>query len=210
MLSRVLSSGGVPTSRRQPQQPTEVIMSDTGLLSKFSFFSEVPPKTLDAIAAICRVLNFPHQSVVFQSGEPADTLYRLIEGEVELSLQVHDKTLKADVQHEEAVRTQMVDHIREIVVDTVRHGQVFGWTALVGTGRRAVTARCATSTRVWALAATELQGMLTHDAVLGHLVFKRLAEIISRRLNARTDRLLEAWVETFGSSKIIPFSRRDL
>ena len=179
-------------------------MPGTGLLSKFSFFSEVPPRTLDAIAAACSVLNFPRQAVVFRSGEPADTLYGLIEGEVELSLEVHDKTLKADVQHEEAVHTQMVDHIREIVVDTVRPGQIFGWTALVGTGKRAVTARCAASTRVCALAAAELQSMLTHDAILGRIVFKRLAEIISRRLNARTDRLLEAWVEAFGASKVIP------
>jgi len=179
-------------------------MPDTPLLSKFGFFSEVPPKTLEAIASICRGLDFPSQAVVFRSGEPADTLYGLIEGEVELSLEVHDKTLKADVQHEEAVHTQMVDHIREIVVDTVRPGQIFGWTALVGTGKRAVTARCTKPTGVYALSAIELQGMITHDPSLGHLVFKRLAEIISRRLNARTDRLLEAWAEAFGSSKVIP------
>ena len=179
-------------------------MPDTPLLSKFGFFSEVPPKTLDAIAAICRGLDFPPQAVVFRSGEPADTLYGLIAGEVELSLEVHDKTLKADVQHEEAVHTQMVDHIREIVVDTVRPGQIFGWTALVGTRKRAVTARCTQSTGVYALAAIELQGMITNDPILGHLVFKRLAEIISRRLIARTDRLLEAWVEAFGASKVIP------
>ena len=178
-------------------------MPDTPLLSKFGFFSEVPPKTLDAIAAICRVLSFTPQAVVFRSGELANTLYALIEGEVELSLEVHDKTLHADVKHEEAVHTQMVDHLREIVVDTVRPGQIFGWTALVGTGKRAVNARCTKSTRVYALATTELQGMITNDPILGHLVFKRLAEIISKRLNARTDRLLEAWVEAFGASKVI-------
>jgi CRP-like cAMP-binding protein len=108
------------------------------------------------------------------------------------------------VKHEEAAHTQMVDHIREIVVDTVRPGQIFGWTALAGTGKRAVNARCTKSTRVYALAATELQGMITNDPILGHPVFKRLAEIISKRLNARTDRLLEAWVEAFGASKVIP------
>jgi CRP-like cAMP-binding protein len=179
-------------------------MPDIELLSKFGFFSDVPPKTLDAIAAICRGLNFPPQAVVFRSGDPADTLYGLIEGEVELSLEVHDKTLKADVHHEEAVHTQMVDHIREIVVDTVRPGQIFGWTALVGTGKRAVTARCTKPTGVYALAAAEFQGMVTSDPNLGHIIFKRLAEIISGRLNARTDRLLEAWVEAFGASKVIP------
>lgn len=177
-------------------------MPNTQLLSGFRFFSEVPPKTLKAISAACRVLDFPAQTVVFGPGAPADTLYCLVEGEVELSLEVHDKSLKADVQHEESVHAHMVDNIREIVVDTVRSGQIFGWTALAGGGKRAVIARCTNPTKVCALPAAELKGMIAKDPTLGHLIFKRLAEIIAKRLNARTDLLLEAWVEAFGASKV--------
>ena len=179
-------------------------MPETPLLSGFRFFSEVPLKTLEAISAACKVLDFPGQTVVFQPGEPADSLYCMVAGEVELSLVVHDKSLKADVRHEESVHAQMVDHIREIVVDTVRSGQVFGWTALVGGGKRAVIARCTKPTSVCALPAAELNGMIAKDPTLGYLIFKRLAEIIAKRLNARTDRLLEAWVEAFGASKVTP------
>ncbi|MBI5578076.1 MAG: cyclic nucleotide-binding domain-containing protein [Deltaproteobacteria bacterium] len=177
-------------------------MPDTPSLSGFRFFSEVPLKTLEAISAACKVLDFPAQTVVFQPGEPADTLYCLVEGEVELSLKVNDKSLKVDVRHEESVHAQMMDHVREIVVDTVRSGQIFGWTALVGNGKRAVIAKCSKATKVCALPAAELNGMTAKDPTLGCLIFKRLAEIIAKRLNARTDRLLEAWVEAFGASKV--------
>ena len=179
-------------------------MPDKPKLSGFRFFSEVPPKAFEAIEAACNIVNFPDRAVVFRPGDPADTLYCLVEGEVELSLEVHDKSLKADVRHEESVHAQMVDHVREIVVDTVRSGQIFGWTALMGAGKRAVIARCAQATRVCALPATELKAMIAKDHTLGYLIFMRLAEIIANRLNARTDLLLEAWVEAFGASKVTP------
>jgi hypothetical protein len=57
---------------------------------------------------------------------------------------------------------------------------------------------------VCSLPAAELNGMITKDPTLGYLIFRRLAEIIAKRLNARTDRLLEAWVEAFGASKVTP------
>ena len=177
-------------------------MPETPSLSRFRFFSEVPQKALEAISAACKVVDFPAQTVVFQPGEPADTLYCMVEGEVELSLEVHDKSLKVDVRHEESVHAQMLDHVRVIVVDTVRSGQIFGWTALAGSGKRAVIAKCSRATRVCALPAAELNGMIAKDPALGHLIFKRLAEIIAKRLNARTDRLIEAWVEAFGASKV--------
>jgi len=47
--------------------------------------------------------GFSGQAVVYRPAEPADMLYCLVEGEVELSLEVHDKSLKAGVQHEESV-----------------------------------------------------------------------------------------------------------
>jgi CRP-like cAMP-binding protein len=179
-------------------------MPDKPTLSGFRFFSEVPPKAIEAIEAACRIVDFPDKTVVFRSGDPADKLYCLVEGEVELSLEAHDKSLKADVRHEESVHTQMVDHVREIVVDTVRSGQIFGWTALTGGGTRAVIARCARATKVCALPAAELKAMIAKDHTLGYLMFMRLAEIIANRLNARTDLLLEAWVEAFGASKVTP------
>ena len=174
------------------------------ILSGFRFFSEVPPKILEALESACKVLDFPPQTVVYRPGEAADTLYCLAEGEVELSLEVHDKSLKADVQHEEAVHRQMVDQVREIVVDTARSRQIFGWTALVGEGKRALIARCTQPTKVYALPAAELKAMIAKDHTLGYLIFKRLADIIDKRLKIRTDLLLEAWMEAFGASKVTP------
>jgi CRP-like cAMP-binding protein len=182
----------------------EETMANKPILSEFRFFSEVAPKTLEAIAAACRIMNFPAQTVVYRPGEPADMLYCLVQGDVELSLEVHDKSLKADVQHEESVHRQMVEQIKEIIVDSVRPRQIFGWTALMAEGKRALIARCTQPTKVYALPAAELKGMIAKDHTLGYLIFKRLADIIDKRLKTRTDLLLEAWLEAFGASKVTP------
>jgi len=97
-----------------------------------------------------------------------------------------------------------VDQVREIVVDTARSRQIFGWTALVGEGKRALIARCTQPTKVYALPAAELKAMIAKDHTLGYLIFKRLADIIDKRLKIRTDLLLEAWMEAFGASKVTP------
>jgi CRP-like cAMP-binding protein len=179
-------------------------MSDKPTLSGFRFFSEVSPKTLEAIESACQVLDFAPQTVVYRPGEAADMLYCLAAGEVELSLEVHDKSLKADVRHEESVHRQMVEQVREIVVDTARSRQIFGWTALVGDGKRTLIARCTQPTKVYALPAAELKRMIDKDPALGYLLFKRLADIMDKRLKIRTDLLLEAWLEAFGASKVTP------
>lgn len=179
-------------------------MPDKPTLIGFRFFSDVSSKTLEAMEAACQVLDFAPQTVIYRPGEPADTLYCLAAGEVELSLEVQDKSLKADVRHEESVHKQMVEQVREIVVDTARSRQIFGWTALVGEGKRTLIARCTQPTIAYALPAAVLKDMIEKDHTLGYHLYKRLADIMDKRLKIRTDLLLEAWLEAFGASKVTP------
>ena len=65
---------------------------------------------------------------------------------MDLSLVVLDKSLKAEVELEEAVRVQFLEKASCISVDTARPGQVFGWSALAGRDRRTVTATCSLPT----------------------------------------------------------------
>jgi len=172
------------------------------LLTGFKFFSEVVPETLEMIAQKGEVLEFGPGDVIFHADEPAEHLFGLLGGEVDLSIVFKDKVLKTEIEYEEAIQASMVDEEKSIVIDTVLPNQIFGWASLVGSARRTVTAGCTEDCRVVAIAAADLQEMFAKDHSLGYVIMKKLADIIARRLKNRTDKLIETWVEAFDGDAI--------
>jgi CRP-like cAMP-binding protein len=73
-------------------------MPEKNLLSGFSFFSDVDPDTLGAIAGKGEILEFKAADVIFHVDEPATHFYGLLEGEVDLVLVFTDKVLKTDIE----------------------------------------------------------------------------------------------------------------
>jgi len=172
------------------------------IFAEFKFFNEVPPETMEAIGQKGELLEFGPDDVIFYFDEPAEHLYGLVEGEVDLSIVFKDKVLKTEIEYEEAIQARMVDEEKSIVIDTVLPNQIFGWASIVGPGRRTVTARCTEPTKVIALAAKDLKQMFAEDHFLGYVVMKKLGDIIARRLKNRTDKLIETWVEAFDGDAI--------
>lgn len=179
-------------------------MLDQNTLSRFGFLADLPASILTEMAAASRLVSCEPSSVIFHAGDKAETLYGLIEGEVDLSLVVTDKSLKAEVEFEEAVRIRFLEKASRISVDTARPGQIFGWSALTGHGRRTVTATCSLPTKAAAIPAQSLLAMCAKDPALGYELMKRLVGIIANRLDNRNKRLIETWVEAFGVSKVVP------
>ena len=172
------------------------------VLAGFKFFNELAPETLEMIVHKSEVLVFEPGDVVFHFDEPAEHLYGLIEGEIDLSLIFTDKVLKTEVEYEEAIQASMVDEEKSIVIDTVLAGQIFGWACLVGPERRTVTASCTEPSRIIAMGAKDLKAMFAEDHHLGYMVMTRLGNIIARRLKIRTEKLIETWVEAFDGDAI--------
>ena len=177
-------------------------MPQENVLTGFSFFSEVDSATLEAIAKKGEILKFKAKDVIFRVDEPATHFYGLIEGEINLILVFKDKILKTDIEYEEAIQASIVDEEKEIIVDTVKAGQVFGWASLVGPAKRTVNAACSQNCRVIALPADALKSMFDKDHTLGYIIMKRLSDIIAKRLRNRSDKLVEAWGEAFDINSI--------
>ena len=177
-------------------------MPEKNLLAGFSFFSDIDAATLDTIANKGEILEFKSQDVVFHVDEPATHFYGLLEGEIDLVLVFKDKVLKTDIEYEEAIQATIVDEEKEIIVDTVEPGQVFGWASIVGPSKRTVSATCAQNSRLVAIPADELKAMLDKDHTLGYFILKRLCDIIAKRLQNRTEKLIEAWGAAFDVGSI--------
>jgi CRP-like cAMP-binding protein len=171
-------------------------------LLQFRFFADLPTEVLSDIALASRLLSFEPATVIFHSGDEADTLYGVIEGTVNLSLKTIDKNLETRVEFEEAVDIRVVEQASHISVDTALPGNIFGWSALAGGGRRTVTATSTQSTKVIAIPAQHLKALCEKNHTLGYELMKRLVDIISKRLDNRNKRLIEVWVETFGVPKV--------
>jgi len=172
------------------------------LLGGFKFFSDVDPESLELIAQKVELLEFGVGDVIFQFDEPANHLYGLLAGEVDLSLVFKDRVLKTEIEYEESIQASMVDEEKSIVIDSVLPNQIFGWASLVGPARRTVTARCTENCRVAAIAAADLEAMFDQDYHLGYVIMKKLSGIIAKRLKVRTDKLIETWVEAFDGDAI--------
>jgi CRP-like cAMP-binding protein len=141
-------------------------MPEKNLLAGFSFFSDVDSDTLEAISKKAEILEFDAGDVIFHYEAPSTHLYGLLEGEVDLILVFKDKVLKTDIEYEEAIQATMVDEEKEIIVDTVAPGQVFGWSSIVGSGKRTVTAECLEASRIISIPADKLKAMFDKDHTL--------------------------------------------
>ena len=172
-------------------------MLDTGLLSRFRFFSDIADDGQEAIAQLGELLDFKTGDIIFRNGEFSDYLYGVVTGEVELSLVYQDKVLKADIKYEEENQSRFEVVEKPINVAVVDPGKIFGWSALVSKRRRTLTAKCLHSSQVIALPGDALKDLLDRDPTLGYKLMTRLSDLISGRLEDRTEKLIEAWVEAF-------------
>jgi CRP-like cAMP-binding protein len=180
----------------------EVLMIEPSTLTQFAFFADLPDGTLSNIAATSQVVSFETARVIFRSGDKAETLYGVMEGEVELSLEILEKARYSQVEFEEAVHRRVTEKASQITVDTARPGHVFGWSALTGRPFRTVTATCSAPTKVVAVSAHDIGVMCHTDHGLGFMLMKRLVAIISNRLDNRNKRLIELWAEAYGVPKV--------
>lgn len=172
-------------------------MLDKNLLAKFKFFSDVSDDKLSAIAQLGNLLNFKTGEIIFRFGDSSDNLYGVVNGEVELLLVYKDKLLEADITYEEQNQSRIEIIEKPIRVALVDPGKIFGWSSLVRSRKRTVTAKCRETSQVISLAGNALESLFEKDAELGYLLMSRLNDIISERLRDRTEQLLEAWVEAF-------------
>ncbi len=182
--------------------PTEGSM-DGNTLNRFEFFEGLDPANRETIAGMAEVREYAPDAIIFQGGDPADAIFGLLEGTVELSLLFRDRVLKTDeVKYEEAIRARFEETDTPIVLDEIQAGEVFGWSALAGLERRTAAARAASAVRAFAVPAEKLRKQFGENPALGLRLMERLNRVIAARLAERTERLVEAWTEAFGAGRI--------
>lgn len=138
-------------------------MVTAGALGESDIFKGLPAKTLHDLAGLCTEETYRTGESIIAEGAQASTLYVLLQGLVSLRISPAEG--------------------RELTVGLIgSRGETFGWSALVEPRRYTASAICLEDGKVIAIPGAQLLSYLEKEPEIGFLVTRRLAGIISSRL----------------------------
>ena len=134
------------------------------------FLAGMNRRHLELLTDCAMIVRFAPGQVVFREGENANRFYLLESGSVILeSNQTHDTP---------------------VVIDTVRAGDLLGWSWIFPPHVWHFTARAAEPTVAIFFYGTILRQYCEHDPAFGYELFKRMSAVMVKRLQAAREKML--------------------
>jgi len=143
-------------------------MVTANMLKEFNFFKDFTNEQLEKLSSITAEETYAAGSQMYKKGDPARSLYILLEGKVVMSIESYLGPHRPPLQ---------------VTVDTIARGETMGWSAVVEPYIYTLGALCIDNTRLFALDAAKLRNLTEEDCDLGYKVMKAIAKIISSRLS---------------------------
>lgn len=140
------------------------------LLRSINFFTGMNEGHLDALAKMCRVVDFPSRTIIFEEFDRAQDVYFIVEGSVSLAI--------CDASS-----------CRQITM--VSKGELLGWSPLIGRSRLFDTARTETPLKTVVFHAEDLLKYCQQHTDFGFEFMRRAASVLGQRLSATRQQLLE-------------------
>jgi toluene monooxygenase system ferredoxin subunit len=152
------------TARDSSMKDVEARSNAVVRLEHCGLFTGLPPGVLERIQAFVCVREFDENATIFNEGDPAEELFLLASGEVEL-----DYTLPSQP-----------DTVLKIT--RVAPGEVFAWSALAGLSQLSAKARTLKKSCVYAISGSDLREIFKSSPEAGYLVMSRLTAVVASRL----------------------------
>jgi CRP-like cAMP-binding protein len=149
------------------------------LLRRYPFFGHLSQAQLAALAMIGEEVNLTHDQVVLEEGKPAQALYFLLEGGIDLYY-----TVKEDARKKEC---------KEILVCQINVGEPFGISTLIEPNVLTASVRSNGNSRVLKFAGQALKVAMKADPVLECGLTHEMAKAAIQRLDATRVLLAAAW-----------------
>lgn len=139
------------------------------LLRRYPFFGTLEDAQIKAIAMIAQEDSAPAEAVLFEENQPAEALFLLLEGGVDLYY----------ISQEEYHPTGR----KEFWVGEVGPGDIYAISALIEPYIYTATARASKPIRFVRIGAPELRALLDLDCKMGYNFMRQLAKLSIERLN---------------------------
>ncbi|MGQ9688349.1 MAG: cyclic nucleotide-binding domain-containing protein [Desulfobaccales bacterium] len=145
-------------------------MSHYDFFQKIFIFQDLEPEELQGIINLTKPCFFPKNTVILQEGDSGDSLYIMVEGEVEITKRL-TMTLDQDLPKEKRmIRLRATD------------GVSFGEMALLENDTRSATVTALTDCRLLELNREDFLGFIREHNHTGCKILLRLAQLLSQHL----------------------------
>lgn len=139
------------------------------LLRRYPFFCCLDDAQQKAVAMIAEEISVPAGTVLFEEGQPADTLYFLLEGSVDLYFTVPGEGSKPG---------------KEFWVGEINPGEPLGISALIEPYRLTAMARAGAPSRLLKVNAAALRALCEVDNRMAYALMRQVAKAAMERLHA--------------------------
>ncbi|HEX7333820.1 MAG TPA: Crp/Fnr family transcriptional regulator [Pyrinomonadaceae bacterium] len=175
--------------------------------SRVQIFSNLSPDEKSRVAALARSVRKARGEFIYMPGDPADFVYILRQGRVKLSV--------------------LSESGKEIAIDIIQPGEIFGEFALVDESPRSNMAQALDDTVMWVFRKHEFTQLLASQPKLSlsyirlvgdrrRRMEKKLSDITSKAVSARVCELLHELatsaveVETAMNDYLVPLTHHDV
>ena len=136
-----------------------------------AFFQGLDPAERTLILKRFRSEQHAAGAVIFQQDHPADRLYLLVSGQVEIIFKPYDG--------------------EQLTVSLIESGGVFGWSAALGRPSYTSGAMCAAASQCLSIRGQDLRRMCEEHPATGVVLLERLAEAIAQRLTNTHEHVMD-------------------
>jgi len=141
------------------------------ILKAHSFFKDLPAQYFDFILGCASHIVFKDGDVILKEGEQADKFYLIRSGRVAI----------------------YIDQPQEISIETIKEGDILGWSWLIPPYHYRFSAKAVENTRVVALDGKCLREKCEKNPDLGYELLKRIIGVLTERLEATRVQLLDIY-----------------
>lgn len=124
-------------------------------------FSDLAPYQVSKLKGSFEYYFGQNNTVIFEQGDPASHLYLLLRGRVAVRYKPYDGP--------------------PIILTRLRDGDVFGWSAVIGSSRYTSSIVSETQVEAIRIHKEDLWDLITHEPATGKIIIDRLAQIVSPR-----------------------------
>ncbi len=143
------------------------------ILAEQAFFKGLDPQYLELIAGCGSNVHFAAGQTIFRESEEADRFYAIRHGKVAVEIHVPQRG--------------------SVVIYTVGEGDLLGWSWLFPPYHWQFDARAVQEVRATAFDGTCLRTKCDANPAMGYELMKRLAHLVSERLQATRLQLLDVY-----------------
>ena len=148
------------------------------LLRRYPFFACLTPDQIFTLAKAGEELKIEAGHYFFHEGDSLNSLFFVLEGNIDITVGVPDRSVKQDVS--ESIMGNFI--AEEVTVSHVTPGQIFAWSAMIPPHVSTASATATVPSRVIAFDCEELMQTFEKDCKFGYLMLQKVARVIRGRL----------------------------